>query len=247
MAWLFVATVAPLLNYTYAGSNTVTLHPSDDAYIRANQASFNYGSGDTIYISKTTSGYENYGLIRFNLSSIPSGSVIISAKLRLYAESVSYAVETLYIYRVTESWNEDSVTWDTKPSWDSTPSANITDITSTGWYEADVTEDIQAFVDGVYLNYGWILIPEGGDYDTVSVASKENSDSSIRPQLIVEYVEPVTVTETVYITTTTENVTITETTTITNIITETVTTNTCLLYTSPSPRDLSTSRMPSSA
>ena len=199
-----------------ASAISTTLNPTDDAFINENYTDSNYGDDDTIDVKKAAPGYDLYGLIRFDLSSIPADSVIVSAKLRLYATTVNDEIETLYVKRITSDWSESTVTWDNKPSWESEASSSIQNISQEGWYEADVTDDVQGFINGSYPNYGWVLIPaKEVDYDNAKFASKENSNSSIHPQLVIEYVQPNTVTQT-------ETITITQT--INNTVTETVTT-----------------------
>ena len=65
------------------------------------------------------------GLIAFDLSSIPIGSTILSAKLNLYAytdftivplQDGHYGNNQSVLSRIITNWNEATVTWNTQPS-----------------------------------------------------------------------------------------------------------------------------------
>ena len=87
----------------------------------------------------------------------------------------------------------------------------------------DVTGDVEGFVNGSFSNYGWVIKCVDCSAVVKNFASREYSDASKRPKLVVEYVEPNTVTTTVT-QTITETQTVTETTTVANTtITETQT------------------------
>jgi hypothetical protein len=90
----------------------------------------NYGNDKRLLAHAwTNSGHKDTTriLIYFNLSSIPEDVKIISAKLSLYnyENTSSFFGEHSgdnggYIQRITSSWNENTVTWNTKPKSTST-------------------------------------------------------------------------------------------------------------------------------
>ena len=224
LAWLLLILLSPIFLDVSASSTSTTLNPSADTYVVGDQGDSNYGSDEFFKIGHF-SDHDYWVYIRFDLSSIPEGAAIISAKLKIYQYYQSSASGNLAVYRVTGDWSEEDITWNNKPSNADTASDTISTPTSSNvWVEFDVTDDVQGFVDGSYSNYGWVIKPEGWSGNGYAAyRSKEYSSSSYHPQLIVEYVEPNTVTQTV---TETETVTetVTETTTVANTtITETQT------------------------
>jgi len=218
LAWLILMLTSPLFLGVEASSTTVTLNPSDDAHVYAYDSGSNYGSSEYVYVSGDST-FTYYGYIKFDLSSIPSGSAIVSAKLRLYGFYFYDAgTGNLEVYRVTGSWSESSITWDNKPGDAGSPTDTVA-VPGSGntWVEWDVTDDVQAFIDGTYDNYGWVIKRTSGG--RADFYAKEKGDHL--PELVIEYIPPntVTVTETQTVTQT-----VTETETVTETITETQTT-----------------------
>jgi hypothetical protein len=149
-------------------SKYITIFHPDDANIAHNSPNNNYGGGPEIGIRNDygiggTSGWANDGLIKFNLSKLPAGSTIKSAKLYLYYyrwQDNYPAGRELNLYRITSDWDEDTVTWNTAPSYNQTPTANSSVPSSVNiWMEWNVKSDVKDFVLGT-PNYGWRLIDD---------------------------------------------------------------------------------------
>ena len=223
----FILLMAVLISITpLAASTTETLTASADAYVKSNAGDSNYGSDTELFAANQVNGADEITYIKFDLSGISSGSVIVSAKLKLWITSGGSC--QICVYRVTSDWSENSVTYNTRPSASSESETCVSVGGLNTWAEFDITDLVQAWVNGTYDNYGVKIFPsESGKY--AHFASREYSDSSKRPQLVIEYVEPVTVTqtvtETVTETTTVASTTYTETETMTETITTTQTIN----------------------
>ncbi|RLI40209.1 hypothetical protein DRO64_09375 [Candidatus Bathyarchaeota archaeon] len=205
-----------------ASTTTVTITPSDDAFVMTYHPNDNYGSEDTLNVDPRSS-YLTISYIKFNLSDIPDGAVIVSAKLKLH-DSASCSDVEIKVYRVDGGdWDESTITWNNKPTYDEGIAYASFTSGDPGWYEIDVTDLVEGWVNGSYNNYGLVLKPVSGSCCD-QFRSKEHPNGN-HPQLIVEYVEPNTVTTTVTQTITeTQTQTVTETTTIANTtITETQT------------------------
>jgi len=161
----------------------------------------NYGSNAAIYISPW-SGYENRGIVIFDLSSIPSEAQVTSATLYLHEYSTQGTTRTIGVHRVTSSWTEGGVTWNSRDGttdWGTAGGDFISTATDeqslswTGvlkWDSWGVTPDVRGFVNGTYSNYGWII----KDENEGAVAnylwqfnSKEHATASLRPKLEVTY------------------------------------------------------------
>ena len=215
-AWLILALISPFLLSVKAGSTTVTLTPIADAFTDKAAPNTNYGSDNYLSVYGSAS-YENRAYLKFDLSGIPSGSIILSAKLKLF--DIYGSQINICVHRVTGDWNETDITWNNQPGYDADSIDCETSWESNTWGEWNVTSLVQGWVDGDYPNYGFVLITDAENVDKFRSKEYDGDD----PQLIIEYVEPNTVTQTI---TETETVTetITETTTVANTtITETQT------------------------
>jgi len=111
------------------------------------------------------------------------------------------------------------LTWSNQPGHE-TPAIDQVSTSSAGWYESNVTSVVQAWVDGTYNNYGFMLLTNNmNDHRCNSREASEN-----QPELVIEYLPPNTITYTVTETETqTIEQTVTETETVTEIFTETTT------------------------
>ena len=169
----------------------ITINPSADAYVWKYYPDDNFGSDDKLYIDDG-SNFTRRIFICFDLSSIPSGSTILSAKIRLYYYGGDQTGRQVNVHRVLASWNESSITWNNQPSFDSTPSTSINMPSSYGWVEFDVTEDVQKMFNGEIPNYGWCIkfnTENVSDSSTYYFYSRERSSDI--PELYVEYSPPI--------------------------------------------------------
>ncbi len=173
---------------------TLTSHASADAYISEWNPSAKYGNETNATIRSFFWGTNKNGrsLIMFNISSIPPGSTIISATLKLITSDVPAATRNYKINKVETAWNELSVTWNSKPAVASSPTSSAYTPSSPGWMEWDVTPDMQAFVNGDpnYANYGWQISDANenspSEYKT-TFHTKESTSATKRPQLVIQY------------------------------------------------------------
>lgn len=149
------------------------------------------------------------GLIKFDLSQVPKGIEIVSAKLAI-SGSVQPRAEnpilTLKLYRLLVDWDPNTVNWLMRKSTDdemlewNTPgvmgegkdidTATVIEFTSGfgwGYKEIDVTEHVKGFLSGKYPNYGWMfkLDEEKANNQYYYLYSSKASES--QPKLIIEY------------------------------------------------------------
>ena len=183
-----------------AADPSITISPpTDDSYVREDYPSDNYGTSSCLELADKIDGNRR-AYVKFDLSPIPSGSKIISAKLKLYyyyyySSWHDPAGKTVSAYRVLEDWDESTITWNNQPSYDSTPTASTEIPSYYAWLEWDVTDDVQGMVYGTYDNYGWCIRFATEDltdsYSLIRFFSKEHDGSD--PKLYVEYIPPLTV------------------------------------------------------
>jgi 2',3'-cyclic-nucleotide 2'-phosphodiesterase (5'-nucleotidase family) len=93
--------------------------PVADAQVASGRANANYGTNNNLYIqSATTSSYGNErAWLRFDMSSLPAGSMITGACLRLYCWTTTGASLEAAVHGSTnDSWAETGITWNTQPA-----------------------------------------------------------------------------------------------------------------------------------
>jgi hypothetical protein len=183
------------------------------------------GAGQYFFVGRTTQGANSIrrGLIAFDIAgTIPPGSIIVSATLRLNMSRTSAVPEPVELHPLTASWGEGTsnapggggsgtaatsgdATWIhrfyastlwTTPGGDFVVTASATTtVGSVGFYTWDTTTnmvaDVQTWLAAPAANFGWLLL---GNETTTTTAkrfnTREHSDPTTRPALMVEYVPP---------------------------------------------------------
>lgn len=186
---------------------TVVLKNALDAYIGYNEgspinANTNAGNAAELPVySWTVLGNQVYGrfLINFPLDTIPSGSQILSAKLYLFGYPENYPSfampqgntgdNMLLVQRVTESWDESTVTWNNQPA-----STNVDQIelpASTSIWNYHVLEaDITTLINQCYTsnNFGLLVkLKTEENFRSIGFLSNEYADVTKRPMLLVTF------------------------------------------------------------
>ena len=119
-------------------------------------------------------------------AAIPEGAVIESATLNLYVWQVSD--QTVNAHRVTADWDEMTVTWNNfGGAYDAAVEASLL-IDAGGYLSFDVTALVQAWLDGTYPNYGFLL-EQGTTYPRSIFISREHADVNMHPVLEVCYMD----------------------------------------------------------
>jgi hypothetical protein len=137
-------------------------------------------------------------LVRFDIAGLPSNVSITQATLRLYlVTSWDYpnTSRTITAYRITSSWSEGGVTWNSRPGYGGSYGSTAIVHGAWGWYEFDVTGLVKTWYSSTNANYGIMLRgPEvsGSDSSWRGFGTRE---STYTPQLVVKY-ETATITPT---------------------------------------------------
>lgn len=169
---------------------TLTLQGPDvsiDAHVNPGVPNTNFGDSaniDTGYVA----GNFLRGLIRFDLSSIPPSATIVSATMSLWERLNTGPTPTYAARRITESWDEMAVTWNTRPA--RTDTGKVTWVTvNNGWNNITLTAMVQAWVNGTNPNYGVYVDHdvESGTDRKIFHSSEYATDTSRRPKLVIEY------------------------------------------------------------
>ena len=102
---------------------------------------------------------DSRGLFEFDLSAIPAGAVIDSAIVSLYVgfnafSPITSRLTSVSVYQVTSDWTESGVTYDTRPSWNTTAAGNMPIPAPTGTivkvpYNGYISSQITSLVPGL--------------------------------------------------------------------------------------------------
>lgn len=94
---------------SYSGTSDTELY--EDGGGAGAGATTNYGTNSDLLFWCTSSTYERNPIIKFDVSSIPSGSTINSAVLYLFDQTDNGYSGTWSLYRVFKPWTEGEATW----------------------------------------------------------------------------------------------------------------------------------------
>ena len=164
-----------------------------------------YPTGNSAGLQLTASAWTHDGdpentriYTRFDYSDLPLTSVIISARLSLYAVPVPIAgnftdahsgtANACYIQRITSPWETAGINWNNQPATTSENQAEIPQsISST---QDDTNIDITNLVKDMLANgnYGFsIRLQNENIYNIRQYCSSFYADAAKRPKLIVQY------------------------------------------------------------
>jgi hypothetical protein len=197
---LMTGLILTISNSAFSNVTFIQPGPDDvkDTFIWDLQ-NFSYADWSGLLVNNAST-FDQRLLIEFtDLTAIPAGATINSAKLGLYRyDNLNGDPLVLDVYQITSSWSE-TVTYSTQPTYNSTPESSTTlSGTDAGWYEWDITNLVQQWIDGTAANYGLAIFNHGsGLYQRF--ASSDNAagvpsgtplpptDASYRPYLNIDY------------------------------------------------------------
>ena len=170
---------------------TTTFYSVADAMVRSGYPDSKYGGLSYMRAGYAGSAQVMRSLVRFDLSGIPSGTPIGQAKLWLY---MYYSYDppgnsrTIATYRVTSSWTEEDVTWNTQPGGSGLYGFTSIPHAAYGWYSFDVTDLVRGWVNGSYTNYGvWILGNESPTDPNYRAFRTHEGPTDLKPYLEITY------------------------------------------------------------
>lgn len=134
------------------------------------------------------------GLLRFDLQAIPSNAHVTGANLRLFFDNNSQQYTVWDLFRVTTSWQESAVTWNTRPNVSDYMVSRlaINDANTQVFYNWNVLDVVQGWVRGDYGNYGlWLQRTSNPYYASWPyIMAREATTPAHRPLLTVNYDVP---------------------------------------------------------
>ncbi len=113
---------------------------------------------------------------------LPPGAVLETATLNIYI--IQSSSHTVNVHRITDDWTEMGVTWNNFGEAYAAGIDGAFTVDGEGWRSADVTGLLQAWLDGTYMNYGFLL-EQGTNYPRSIFNSRENAEN--QPYLEVCY------------------------------------------------------------
>ena len=197
-------------------ADMVTLDAIADTAIFQDNTSNSNGSGDFFHVGNNGGNAPRRGLIRFDLSSIPTGATITNVTLSAFVSQGNMTDVDISLHRLTADWGESTsdapggegggtaaaigdATWNENffgtSNWanaggDFAATASASTIVGANgsyfWSADGLVNDVQSWLDGGTGNFGWILI---GDETAASTSKRFNSrsNSGNNPFLTVEF------------------------------------------------------------
>lgn len=173
---------------------SMQLVPSMDTSTYQDGPTTNYGAS-TVLQTGGYSGYYMQSYFHFDVSGIPSGSTIKSAKLYLYKVSTNTNghMHVFTLRRITAPWDSMTLTHANKPAQSARYGPYYAFGPTNEWNILDATQLVQEWIDGTYPNYGMCTSPEVETSSTYTYrhnaawASKEHATTGFRPYLLITY------------------------------------------------------------
>ncbi len=191
---------------------TITLQPGSegkDAVIDSYSPTTNFGNTAFLAIEAWTQngGFTRIqrSLLDFDYSPLPSGAIITSAVLTLYADTTSnYSAGSVppghsqlsgsnawNLSRITSAWDEQTVTWNTMPGIDTTTTLSLpASDTASEPYSIDVTTFVKDQIAKPTSYYGFYMnlvteIP----YRAVYFYSSNGKYPTLHPTMVIGYIK----------------------------------------------------------
>ena len=152
--------------------NIFTLGPVADSQVAKGKPTTNSGTATSMFVQSAATGtfQDERAWLKFDLSTIPSGSTITSAKLKMYCWKALGSSMPAGIYLGTpDSWTETGINWNNQPTFGSaidtqTLAAGATNV----WYTWNATNVQSDFASGK-TSFSYVVKPvTEGSTDTTS-------------------------------------------------------------------------------
>jgi hypothetical protein len=196
---IFTITVNPV----FIIIQTITIQPGQakgkDAMVICDDESGpnnnNFGDKDDLFIGNNPDfDAVARAYLQFDLSEIPNNAVIVSACLKLYqAKTGGSEGFIISVHRVSQSWQEDTITWNNQPNYHNMPESTTSVILGEEtWLSWDITTLLLEWLDGSTVNYGVVLkdTDEASVHSYITCHSSEYGFTPKCPKLDINYYIP---------------------------------------------------------
>lgn len=170
--------------------NTVIAEPVADTFVRGGDyADDNYGSGGSLTVKIDHSPAQNFAreaYLDFELE--PIEAEVQQATLYLYAavQDSRGTEATLHAHAVEGDWEEQTLTWNTKPPMGAEVGSAFVDGPDHGWRELDVTDHVRALAASGSGRVNLGLRQSDPDDIGLAVQVRSREDAQNAPYLRVE-------------------------------------------------------------
>jgi hypothetical protein len=170
---------------------SLKLSPTEDSWVNARSPTQNYGTAESLEVAAANGSETARSYLKFNLSEIPSQSIINYALLQLnYYDYEGTSEPDIGAYRVDGGWDEGTITWENQPTVSPLSEYNnslppIEEPTSVRW---DITHLGSGWIHGTIPNNGVALkfcTPSQENMAWRAFRSKEFPDETDRPVLLL--------------------------------------------------------------
>jgi len=187
-----LALIITLLMVVSVFADEIEVQPGAEAKdAQITSAMSNYNWGDRLYLTDNWGNCDTRGMIEFDFEEYgfdPEGNYRVNeATFSVYHILNSPEGATWYLYRITEEWEEMTVTYNNKPDYDEDYFSETVYSASPSWEEFDVTNMVQSWLDGEYDNYGFYLWRGGYANKITYHISSDHGASSWHWKLYVNY------------------------------------------------------------
>lgn len=189
----------------------IILPPTDDAYVITDLSNPNDSMSDlntgNMTMQKIWYSFDSIipgsdiatlGYLKFDLSEINQDDVL-SATLNMNSFASSLKNNTIAVFVSDgQDWSESSISFNTKPSFNSTPIGVIDNVSSTDWIQWDVTDSIKQHNSGdITLILAVVNFYPNSD-EEIDLYSKESTIPNTQPFLEINLAESIKETESEY-------------------------------------------------
>ena len=172
--------------FRVAGTTTLTLGASADAYVRdGTSAGTNFGTATSLVVkNSTTAGNHRIAYLRFPLTAV--GSNIVSAKLRLYGSRPGTHTATDSAFAVASTtWSETGITWNNRPALGDHQGAGPNVGSTLQYWEFDALNWVRAQRAAGASSVSLAVVMEQTTNEAPDTFNSREAASN-RPQLVVE-------------------------------------------------------------
>lgn len=192
------------LDITMIGAETEVLeivlsdsNGKDAGVEKANEGT-NYGNLHFFAVGNSSAPNTARAYLKFDLNELPSGAYIYEAQLKLYMFDYWGSGSTyIWVHQVTESWQENQITWINQPNYSSSGLWSEHTINSFSDLNSFFTIDVGSYLSGDWKNqnfykYGFVLIDDNESSGIFAPLfySSEYVDANKKPKLIIFYYIP---------------------------------------------------------
>ncbi len=171
---------------------------TSDVWLRGSNPDTNYGSDDRMDADSDSSGNAEWSLLRWDVSTIPDGSVVRAATITLTLNNASS--DSQPIYAMNRAWTESQATWnlaaDQEP-WSAPGTSDddrgvlmgtLSSGDDEGTHVVHLNQNgigvLQNWIDDPTQNFGVIII---GEDDGIEIRTREYETATERPNLSIDF------------------------------------------------------------